>query len=171
MVAKTLVWYPFFKPWKPRLVAGQRVVFPQGDYSIPTNFRELVHWVEKMPEHKFILLNEDPEIFYSLPANGIPVLHVSSKEELKRNEERFLETVGDHPLKGLSMFCGKESIWTDNQWDIVIVKGYSFVHMDNTIKALRNKNNPVYVDSFKKMGQLGKLPDRFRIRQLEGVLK
>lgn len=167
----TLVWYPFFKPWFPRLVPNQRVVFPQGDYGNPTNFRELVHWVEKMPNHKFILMNDDPEMFYKLPDNGIPVLHVSSKDELKRNESRFLEMVEGHPYKGLSMFCGKESIWTEVQWDIVIVKGYSFVHMDNTIKALRNKNNPVYVDSFKRTRQLDMLPERFRIRQLEGVLK
>lgn len=171
MVSRTLVWYPFFKPWKPRLVAGQRVVFPQGDYSIPTNFRELVNHVAKMPEHKFVLVNEDPEIFYNIPDNGVPVLHVSSKEELERKENRFLETVQDHPLKGLSLFCGREPIWTDNRWDIAIVKGYSFVHMDNTIKYLRNRGTPVYVDSYKKICQLDRLPDKFRIRQTEGILK
>jgi len=169
-MGKTLVWYPFFKPWKPRLVPGHRVVFPQGDFSIPTNFRELIYWVDKMPNHKFILLNEDPEIFYNLPANGIPVLHVSTRDELQKKEDKFLETVEDHPVKGLSVFCGKESIWTDRKWDIVIVKGFSFVHMDNTIKGLRNKSNPVYVDSYKKENRLDRLPERFRVRQLEGVL-
>lgn len=170
MVSKTLTWYPFFKPWRPYNISGERVVFPVGDYSVPTNFRELVEHVHRIPHHKFVLTNEDPELFYGLPLNSIPVLHVSSRDELKKKEAIFRENTEGHPYRGLSIFCGKESISTAYKWDIVIVKGYSFIHMDNTIKRLRSQGNPVYVDSFKRMIQTENIPDRFRIRQLEGIL-
>ena len=170
---KRMYWNPLFRPCQPMCIDKSRVFFTKGDFSNITCFRSLVDSLSNMPlstNHKFILSHADPSVFYGLPENVVPVLHAASQADLDLREKEFLEAVADHPKKGLSLFCGKELIRTQNKYDVIIVKGYSYIHMGNTIKYMQSLGNPVYVDSFKYETRLDELPSNFKLRNLEGIV-
>jgi hypothetical protein len=147
-MSRVLNWSFLKRPNQPAYMAPGKTfkVFTSGLGEAA--FTELMNLIWEYQQHTFLVIDTDPDVFWNIPPNVIPLLHCDDPTGLAGRETYFKEVVAGRQ-SGLYLYFNKGNLKPSLKWDVLVLGGYHYDPMVRCRRWAESARVPCYVESFK----------------------